>query len=238
MIPEKVLCFELFGDYAQFKKFFTNMSPTSFSIPPRTAIAGIIGAIVGIDKTVNPEHFSQEDTFIALQLINPVKKTRIAQNYLKTTSPSHLYDIQAHKPTNVEFLKDVRFRIFFSCKSKELYTTLLSLLERHQSVYTISLGISNCLANYDYLGEFCLESIQAEQRVDLNSVVPMDSVSEVYFNKPLKLQRIVLPSVMKNDREVVKYDEVLVELCGDAISLTLKDQCFRVIGLETVIHGV
>ncbi len=132
----------------------------------------------------------------------------------------------------------MRFRIFFSCKSKEHYTTLLAYWKRHQTVYTISLGISNCLANYDYLGEFSLESIQAEQRVDLNSVVQWDSVSEVYFNKPLKLQRIVLPSVMKNDREVVKYDEVLVELCGDAISLTLKDQCFRVIGLETVIHGV
>jgi CRISPR-associated Cas5-like protein len=46
MIPEKVLCFELFGDYAQFKKFFTNMSPTSVLFPPVAhAIAGIIGLL-------------------------------------------------------------------------------------------------------------------------------------------------------------------------------------------------
>ena len=59
MIPEKILCFELFGDYAQFRKFFTNMSPLSFSIPPRTVLSGIVGAILGIDKQVNPEQIGR-----------------------------------------------------------------------------------------------------------------------------------------------------------------------------------
>ena len=62
MIPSRVLCFELFGDYAQFRKFFANMSPLSFSIPPRTVLTGIIGAILGIAKNCNPEYFDYENT--------------------------------------------------------------------------------------------------------------------------------------------------------------------------------
>lgn len=63
MTPTKILCFELFGDYAQFRKFFTNMSPLSFSIPPRTVLMGIIGAMLGVDKAENPEHFTPQDSF-------------------------------------------------------------------------------------------------------------------------------------------------------------------------------
>ncbi|MCB5262649.1 MAG: CRISPR-associated protein Cas5, partial [Candidatus Cloacimonetes bacterium] len=103
MIPDKILCFELFGDYAQFRKFFTNMSPLSFSIPPRTVLTGIIGAILGIDKLKNPETFSGQNSFIALRLMSPVKKTKIAHNYLKTSSLKQVYDFAEHKPTNVEF---------------------------------------------------------------------------------------------------------------------------------------
>ena len=56
-----ILVFDIFGDYAHFRKYFTNMSPTTFVVPPRTVLTGIIGALIGISKEENPESFSLED---------------------------------------------------------------------------------------------------------------------------------------------------------------------------------
>ncbi|MGB4309239.1 MAG: type I-B CRISPR-associated protein Cas5b [Candidatus Cloacimonadaceae bacterium] len=238
MTPTKILCFELFGDYAQFRKFFTNMSPLSFSIPPRTVLMGIIGAMLGVDKAENPEHFTPQDSFLALRLMNPVKRTRIAHNYLKVTSARHLYDYDQHKPTNVEFLKDVRYRLYFSCQDQEKYQRLKSKLEQHHSHYTISLGISGCLANYEYLGEFELETMEPHADTLLHSVIPTDSIEELIIDEPLNLQKVVMPTFMNNDREVQSYDEVLFEQNGKPISIKIKDAYYKVKTLNDVIHGI
>lgn len=237
MIPDKILCFELFGDYAQFRKFFTNMSPLSFSIPPRTVLAGIIGAILGIDKQENPEMFSQHNSFIALRLINPVKKTRIAHNYLKTTSMTHMYAFNEHKPTNVEFLTNVRYRIYFACTDADMYQKLKALLSAHQSVYSICLGISACLANYCYLGEFNLSPLPAKQKLQVHTVIPMACIEDITMDAPLKLQKAVIPAVMNNSREVIKYEEILFELMGKPITVVSNESPYLVEGLQDTIHG-
>jgi len=140
MIPSRVLCFELFGDYAQFRKFFANMSPLSFSIPPRTVLTGIIGAILGIDKNCNPEYFDYDNSFIALKLISPVKKTKIVCNYIKTSSSfSQVFNYKEHKPTNIEFLKDVRYRVYFSCIVSDN-----SLMKYDKSFSMASIGFPFC----------------------------------------------------------------------------------------------
>jgi CRISPR-associated protein Cas5h len=114
MIPDKVLCFELFGDYAHSVSSFTKHVSLSFSIPPRTVLSGIIGAILGISKHENP-NIRCDNSFIAIRLMNPVRKVRIAHNYIKTTSPSQVFEYKSHKPTNIEFLKNVRYRVYFAC---------------------------------------------------------------------------------------------------------------------------
>ena len=237
MIPDKILCFELFGDYAQFRKFFTNMSPLSFSIPPRTVLAGIIGAILGIGKLENPETFSEHNSFIALRLMTPIRKTKIAHNYLKTSSLKQVYAFSEHKPTNVEFLTNVRYRIYFSCEDAGWYQKLKGLLEAHQSVYSICLGISGCLANYEYLGEYALTALPPKQKLWMNTVIPMSSVDELILDSPLKLQKVVMPTTMNNQREVTKYEEVLFELTGEPISLISKDSSYLVEGLQDTIRG-
>jgi len=239
MMPTRALCFELFGDYAQFRKFFTNMSPLSFSLPSRTALAGIIGAIMGIDRSINPECFSDGNCFIALRLINPVKRTKISQNYLKTSSSlKQVYDFKEHKPTNVEFLKDVRYRIFFSHEKETLYQKLKLLLSSHQSIYTVSLGISGCLAGYEYLGEFNLHEIPAGSELEINTVVPFSSVDQIIYSPTQNLQKVVIPAIMKNNREVIKYEEILFEQNGLAIKAILNDLSYMVERLGDIIHGI
>ena len=50
---KKVLVFDIWSEYGHFKKPYTTTSPLTFSIPSRTALTGIIGAILGIEKGMN-----------------------------------------------------------------------------------------------------------------------------------------------------------------------------------------
>ena len=83
---ERLLVFDVWGDYAHFRRFYTTTSPLTFPIPPRTAICGLIGAILGLEKTNNEylKYFKLKDAFIGLRLLKPVKKTIISENFIHT----------------------------------------------------------------------------------------------------------------------------------------------------------
>jgi len=232
MEPDKVLVFKLRGEYAQFRKFFTNMSPLSFSIPPRTALTGILGAIIGIPKEENPETYSLSDCFIGLKLLKEVKKMKIAINYLKTTSKSHFHSFEDHKPTNVEFLKDVEYRLYFAHNNRDIYERTKTMLENHSSYYTVSLGISGCLANIRYEGEYELVKTKAKDKILMDSIVPYEQIEEIEYDPKLNMQKVTIPCEMKNDREVTSYKAVLYEMKGKPIEVKLKESYFFVGGLN------
>lgn len=235
MIPGSVLVFDIYGDFAQFRKYFTNMSPMSFSIPPRTVLSGIVGAILGIPKESNPETFSFNKSFFSMRIIQPVKKMEIPQNYLKTSGGMNdFYNIKEHKPTNIEYLKDVRYRIY--CSHSEKHGALRTFLESHLSTYTICLGVSACIANYEYIGDFRIEKRESADYILLNSVVPMSSVQDIDFSDNVNLQKATVPIEMKNDRVVANYEDILYEQNGKAMRVKLKDSHLYLEGLEELIH--
>lgn len=218
-IPENILIFDISSDFAQFRKYFTNMSPLTFSIPPRTAIAGILGAIIGIDKQENPENFLRSNSFISMKVINPVRKTKIPTNYIKTIKKTHFARFEQHKPTNVEYLKNPCFRIFVSHQDKNLYQKLKENLSEHRSVYTLNLGISSCLANFSWVGEFDVTRKKCDGNVAVTSIAPKDVIENITLTQDTTVQQCTLPNLMQNDREVTEYREFLFEVNGACVSV-------------------
>ncbi|OGI12330.1 MAG: type I-B CRISPR-associated protein Cas5 [Candidatus Margulisbacteria bacterium GWF2_35_9] len=211
----KVLVFDIWADYAMVKKIFTTMSPLSFPFPGRTTLQGIIGAIIGIDKKENPENFIGEGIEIGLRILNPVKKVVIPHNNIKVTSKKHFSRFDEHKPQNIEFIKDPKYRIYFSTASEgNIYKMLKNNLINHHSIYTISIGISQTLANFDFVGEYNAEEKSAENEfVLLSTVCTKDNVKDIDFSSS-KVFTVVLPNRMKNDREVTEYKEFIYEAEG------------------------
>lgn len=220
---KKVLVFDIWADYAHFKKYFTTMSPLSFSVPPRTVLSGIIGAIAGIDKETNPEIFSKEISLLTLQINKPVKKIKITSNNIKATSLKHLYRYENHKPTNYEFLKNYCLRIFFSHQDSELYNKVKDCLVNHKSFYTPCLGISACLADFSFIGEYEYVTKTDDNFIFFNSLVPVDLIAEIDFQNDNEMQKSVLPNVMKNNREVTEYREFLYDVLAKPIKIKLKE---------------
>ena len=85
MKSHQVLVFDISGEYGHFRKFNTTSSPLTYSIPTHTALAGILGAILGIEREsstgVFPEGvipvnelFSPDTRNFGIQILNPIKK--------------------------------------------------------------------------------------------------------------------------------------------------------------------
>ena len=117
---DKVVVFEASGAFAHFKRFYTTSSPTSYALPPRTALQGMAGAILGYAR----EEYLQrlEALQVAVSLRAPIRRIRFGTNWIDTKSsygsqPQSRWQITAdakHKrlPVRVEFLKDVCYRIY------------------------------------------------------------------------------------------------------------------------------
>ncbi|HEC56530.1 MAG TPA: type I-B CRISPR-associated protein Cas5 [Candidatus Syntrophoarchaeum butanivorans] len=221
-MTDKVIIFDVWGDYAHFRKIYTTSSPLSYSFPPRTTIAGLIGAIAGIDKEEYLGYFTKDRANIACRILSPIKKVRIGENLINTKDgyfiPVRKTGHQPRTQVRFEFIKDPKYRIYFSHSDEKLYEKVKNHLKNHQSVYTPSLGLSELICNFSYRGEFKVSLKSVDEFIPIDSVVPSRyfrespefEVGKEYFSETVPLE-------MTEGRKVVDYGEVLFERNGREI---------------------
>ncbi|MFW6015837.1 MAG: type I-B CRISPR-associated protein Cas5b [bacterium] len=238
---DKILCFDIWAEYAHFKKYYTTTSPLTFSIPPKTTIYGIIGAILGLGKEEYLNYFTTGECHIGIQINKPIKKSRINLNLIDTKKAKMMSRIKTRTQIKTEFLKDVGYRIYFTHKNKEIYNKLKQLIKNHKTVYSISLGLSENLANFEYIDEYSYRIVE-DNEVWVNILTALkigNSVSKgdidfsedgkEYFSDKVALE-------MKPDREVLDYGQIVFERNGKTIKAKPKkyyklnngDNCFLI----------
>lgn len=212
------LVFDIWGDYAHFKKIYVTTSALTYSLPFKTTIYGLVGAIIGLDNKKNGylDHFNEENCQLAIQVINPVKIQRININF--SPKPGPIKDNR--KPTTMEYLVKPRFRIFFSHKDEQIYNSLKENLEEKRTVYTPVLGLAHCIANFEFLGEYELTRGSGNAMIDsilLKSLVKSLDTSSWNENDVRVQEQTMYPLEMNTTREVTKRDNVLFDLNGNPI---------------------
>jgi len=211
MNMEKVLVFDVWSEYAHFRKFFTTTSPLTFSLPPRTALCGLMGAILGLSKETYLSKFPKKDAFFAIKLLNPVKKVRFSENLIDTESISTMNVIKQHTRIKFEFLKDAKYRIYFSHSDPDLYSSALEMISGHKCVYTPCLGISEHIANFGYVGEYSLIKKENPDGVSIDSILPKEQIQKIHFEDGMEYMTETLPNEMTEDRTVNEYQQFMFE---------------------------
>ncbi|MFQ3573538.1 MAG: type I-B CRISPR-associated protein Cas5b [Thermodesulfovibrionales bacterium] len=228
----KVLVFDIWGDYGHFRKFYTTTSPLTFSFPPPPTIAGVLGAIYGTDKNSNEylKVFGTEKCKIALQILSPVKKIRMGLNLLETKGtnlrlPMSDKNLAHRTQIRTEFLKDPCFRIYISHEDEKVFNKLSEGIENHWSVYTVSLGLSELLADFKYVGVYDAEMIVNGEASELFTIVMMDNLIQdgLEIEPGKKYFREKMPIVMNQDRVVKRYNDVIFEPDGKTIKAKVKN---------------
>jgi len=228
-IIKQVLIFDVWGYYAHFRRFYTTTSPLTFSIPPRTALCGLIAAIIGKEKEDNEylKYFTLNKASIGLRLLNPVKKVMIAENLINTKNAggAGMNLIKERTQINFEFLKDQKYRIYFYHTDGDIYQQLKNSLINHKSIYTPCLGLSENIANFEFVGEFEVRSENTNEYVQINSVLPTQKIKEIHginFNFDGEYFSIKIPIELNGNRVVTKYRDIFFERNGKPVNVKLK----------------
>jgi CRISPR-associated protein Cas5h len=221
----KVVVFDVWGDYAHFRKFFTTTSPLTFPFPPPTAVRGLIGAILGIDKTLYLQELSHEVSKVSVELLSPAKKTRIGLNLLDTKDGHWLRKGPRETPRTqirFEFVKDPRYRIYFWHEDTRLLKELRNRLSTHESFYTPYLGISECLADFKFVVSKRASLIKG--KVPVKTAFKLsDLTSRLKLIEGLAIMKERMPLEMAPDRKVTKLDNVIYESSGKSLNVALKE---------------
>ncbi len=216
----KLLVFKIFGDLAFFRKFYTTSSPLTFPFPPPPTVRGMIAAILGLKKNEYLE--KTRELWIGVKINSPIKKFRLGLNLINTKSSGRRFEptLIAEKKENknprtqikAEFIKDPSYTLYIASENN-LFMKLYELLKEHKTHYTLSLGLSELLADFEFIGCYEAEKLEAAEKI--HSVIPVASVKELDLEKISKIGKERIPVHMLPDRTVVKYEDVLFSLDGE-----------------------
>lgn len=180
-MKKEVLIFDLIGYAAHFRKFYTNSSSLSYSVPPRTTISGIIAAILGLERDSYYEDFNVENVDLAVRKNNKTRKIIQSLNYMKITSKKHFEFPENHTQIPFEIIlgeeEFISYRIYFSSLNKKIMNDLETRLEEKRYYYTPALGAIPFNCNINYIGKTEGE-IRNDEKVFISSIIPMSKIKE------------------------------------------------------------
>jgi CRISPR-associated protein Cas5h len=215
-----VLVFEVHGDLAMFRKPYTTTSMVSFPFPPPTAIAGIIGAITGIEHGADVQAqnanfwFQMKGMQVAVGLRKPVNWMITAVNLMKFKTSSA--DMGEHIQVKHQFVKKPCYKVYV--RGGELYNRLKKRLEKDEFVFTPYLGVAYAIADIYYLGEYPENNDIIDDKVALDTVVPYYPGMELDIIASGSVHRETVPFRMGADRKLQETSLVFYpEYCSSMV---------------------
>jgi len=227
---DKTLVFDIWGDYGYFRRGYTTTSTISYPFPSRTTLAGIISGIMGYDRDSYYDIFGPSNSAFALQIMKPIKKVRMNLNLIDTKTGFILSDNKGQRTQlPAEFLKDVKYRIYFWLEDDSIMNDLFTFLSNHKSVYTPYLGISECIANICLVKKSFLEPREISVNkadIRVNSIIPTDK-AKIKIEPGKKYGAVKSPAFINNERIVEGFQEFYYEENGEDI-LIVEGDCHSI----------
>lgn len=200
------------GNWAHFKKPETNNNPLTHDFITKTALIGMIGAVLGIERPKMRKRFPElsEDLLYSVQLESPVKKESWAFTMREAIN------LMNKAPKQMEFLKNPSFLVAMALKenrSANIFIEFVAALKNSEAKFTPVLGLHNCPANLELIaeGEFAEETGAFETKGFIAKSYAIDAGKLVQSSKTMRLGFEKIPTYQNDDfwNLPEKYVEVI-----------------------------
>ncbi len=215
----KCLVFKVRGDYARFRKSYTTTSALTYLLIHPVAVRGLIGAVLGINREELYE--KTKDIKVAVQVINEIKKDMQSFNLINMKSSDKIFRF----PSNVEFLRDVEYRLFIK-SDENIISELEKSLKQGEFVFTPYLGASEHIAKIEYEGVYNCEKLPNGNH-QVISAVDLESNTIDFGDDDIMLTTDNIPIDNDKNREYIKYKKVIFATDENKISVNT-DNCYKV----------
>ncbi len=221
-MKKQAIKFKLSGDCALFKKPFANNQPQSFVIPPKTAILGMIGAIMGWSKSKYIEILPFNKFTYAVRLLTPkIKKDLIGINLMQGKSAKFTFNENPIKnppergkrsPTRFEFIKDIKWEIFLIIEDTEIQNELFQRLKSKRFVYNPNLGLQSLFAKIESESLF---DIELADKINDNIYTSFEkNFIRFGLKKPVAFYNELIPVSFEKNRSLPQTKE-MISFVGD-----------------------
>ena len=187
----KIITFHLKGKMAHFRRYYSNSSALSYSIPPRTTIVGIIAGLLGFERDSYYEQFSLDQCKIAVGIRSQIKKNMQKLNLLMVKRANDLNASQEHhSQTATELIipEDLRegaidYQIWFHHTDNQLmkhFFSLFSYVGYKSKGISLALGTAQNIAWMEF-AEVLTGKDKYDEEVPIQSVIPLKYVERLTF---------------------------------------------------------
>lgn len=206
------ILFEIKGNYGHFRKPETNNNPLTHDFITKTALIGLIGSVLGIERREMSELFPQlsENLLYGVSVQNSVKK----ESWSFTLR--NVVDFLQKAPKQMEFLKSPENKIALALKdekSSAIFDDFLKAIQQDEAKFTPVLGLHNCPAELHFLksgnfelktGNFATKGFITDEQIDKERIVSSKfrlGVERIptfqnddFWNLPERYKRVFYPS--------------------------------------------
>jgi CRISPR-associated protein Cas5h len=209
--PERCLSVTVRGPWGHFRRVEGNVIKQTYRIIPRTTVAGLLAAVLGIERDGYYDLFGPSASRIAIEPVSPLRTLNMPMNTLSTANgdlqsanPHGKITVKLPNPAklrqqhNYEVLVDPAYRIDIALSDEGRYQELREALAAGKSHYVPSLGLSEHLAELEFHGEFDIRDGPTGDTVSVDSAVP-NEVESVILKPGTRCQVEESPAFMAND---------------------------------------
>jgi len=208
-MKKDILIFDIEGYGAHFRKFYTNSSSLSYSVPPRTALSGLIAAIMGIDRDTYYDDFSTDKIGIGVKKNRRTRKIMQTLNYLKITSPKHFELPEEHTQIPFEIILGedgyVSYRLYVSHNDKSFMDELENRIKEKRYYYSPYLGVAPFSCSTNYIDRITGIENETNNPINVSTLIPYDNLEE----KGVELVKIDI------SRVIIMKEKMSCEFTGD-----------------------
>jgi len=178
----KIIVFDVYGKFAHFRKFYTNSSSLTYSVPPRTTIEGMIAGILGYERDSYYDVLAADRLNIAVKKMGPTRKIMQSLNYIKADSPGKLNYPTEHTQIPFEILtgdKNVRYRIYLHHIEEKLHHKIKERIINNRPVFPLYFGCAPFSCYMEFVGEYEGEWSSSSEYTAITTVIDTSKISKI-----------------------------------------------------------
>lgn len=244
-VPDSCLVCTVRGDWAHFRRIDRTVTKQTYRLPPRTTIAGLLAAIVGVGRDEYYEVFDPAVSAVGVEVVGDLRTVTHPSLGLGT-NPSETFDsaggsgkktVAVKFPDSTdnrqihsyEYVVNPAYRLYIAVENEDFHAALKHHLERGTSYYPPSLGLSELLARVETPDSGVEQEVAAvsasESSVAVDSAIP-DAVETILPSPgtPHHVER--LPAAMESDgrnRRTTEFVDYAFTADAEPLESTGKD---------------
>lgn len=226
-----VVAFTLKGDYAHFSHPATIYSSLTYPIPPKTAIMGFLGALIGEE-----EYFRLRDILYSVKVNREIVKKSFVFNGIKFALSKNMHikegyqNVKEKKQFYRELICAPEYTVFaeLSRLEENYQRAIRDALKKHQTKFTPYLGINFCIADFEWIEIERYEKID-DALCDIDTFTRKEDFVFDMDNYNVKLTTAHMACDVEKGRFFKDFQEFVVEISGQkSIQSRNRDNIYRI----------